>query len=54
MGHPVIDEQLFTQDLSDAELRDVVSELLSHLNLDVWKTNRTKHGYTIIELRSNT
>lgn len=53
-GDPVMEDELF-QSWSDratqSQVEEAIGLLLRYLNLEVWRTNATKHGNTELELR---
>jgi len=50
-GEPVQEDYLYPGDLRDGELEQALFMLLQHLNLDLVRTNATKHGNVELDLR---
>lgn len=50
-GVPVYEIHMWEGNLSNEEVKTVLMLLLDKLELEVWKTNATKHGQEEIQLR---
>lgn len=50
--HTKIDDYIFSADqLTPEETAKLALDLAAHLKLEVWRTNKTKHGDTQLEFR---
>lgn len=55
-GEPVQEEQLFVfagdnHSLTFADLHDAIALLSQHMEVEIWRTNATKHGITELVLK---
>lgn len=50
-GEPVQENFLYPGDLREGELEQALFLLLRHLNIDLVRTNATKHGNVELDLR---
>ena len=52
-GEEAFNDYIYLKDLTDQEVRTVLNLVLDILNLDVHRTNATKHGITELQLRNS-
>ena len=50
-GHLVVEEYVDFSDLSLEDRKEAVDLLFKELGIDIYRTNATKHGYFMLELR---
>ena len=54
-GRPIVDEVIvFGHELTEAEQGEVLLDVTRHLKLRLRRTNRTKHGDTMLLLEEDT
>lgn len=50
-GVPIVEEYVDFSDLSLEDRKEAVNLLFKELGVDIYRTNATKHGYFMLELR---